>query len=77
MKSTGVVRPLDKLGRLVIPKEIRNARGWQPGTKVEIYVDKDSLVIKEYHEYACSVCGAHIDAEYPYCPNCGAEQEME
>lgn len=74
MKSTGVVRPLDQLGRIVIPKEIRDSRGWHPGTEVEIYISGSDLVLKEYHDYFCPACGARINEDYSFCPKCGAEQ---
>lgn len=48
MKSTGVVRRIDELGRIVIPKEIRRNLGIRDGENVEIFTDNDSIVLKKY-----------------------------
>lgn len=49
MKATGIVRKIDELGRLVIPKEIRSARGWENGASIEIWLDEQGNVV--LHEY--------------------------
>ena len=48
MKSTGVVRRIDELGRIVIPKEIRKNLGLREGEGLEIYVEDKKLVMKKY-----------------------------
>ena len=48
MKSIGVVRKIDELGRVVIPKEIRQVRNWKKGTPLEIFVDKGDIILREY-----------------------------
>ena len=48
MKSTGVVRRIDELGRIVIPKEIRKNLGLREGEGLEIYVEDNKLVMKKY-----------------------------
>lgn len=45
MKSTGISRELDSLGRIVIPKEIRSAHGWQTKTPLDIFTHGEMLVI--------------------------------
>lgn len=62
MKSTGMVRNVDELGRLVIPKEIRRERNINPGDPVEFYVDGPLVVLKKYGE-DCTFCGKE-DAEH-------------
>lgn len=42
MKATGIVRRIDDLGRVVIPKEIRNRMGIREDTPLEIFVDKET-----------------------------------
>lgn len=42
MRATGIVRRVDDLGRVVIPKEIRRAIGIREGTPLEIFVDKEN-----------------------------------
>jgi AbrB family looped-hinge helix DNA binding protein len=48
MKATGVVRKIDDLGRIVIPKEIRNVQGWKHNTPIEMFMDDKGMVIREY-----------------------------
>ena len=48
MKSTGIVRRLDELGRIVIPKEIRNNLRLRSGENIEIYTDGDSIIMKKF-----------------------------
>ena len=47
MKSTGVIRRIDELGRIVIPKEIRRTLGIRDGENVEIYTENDSIILKK------------------------------
>lgn len=48
MKATGIVRRIDELGRVVIPKEIRKTLRLSSGDPLEIYTDKDELLFKKY-----------------------------
>lgn len=48
MKTTGVVRRIDELGRIVIPKEIRKNLRINEGENIEIYVDEDNVVLKKF-----------------------------
>ena len=48
MKSTGVIRRIDELGRVVIPKEIRKNLEIRDGEFLEIYTNEDSIVLKKY-----------------------------
>lgn len=63
MKSTGIIRRIDELGRLVIPKEIRRVYGLDTGVGVDIYTDGD-MVILEKHKETCAFCNEHRDALY-------------
>lgn len=63
MKATGIVRRIDDLGRVVIPKEIRRTMRIREGDPLEIYTDKDGEVIfKKYSpmgelsEFASQIC---------------------
>ena len=50
MKSTGIIKRIDELGRIVIPKEIRKNMHIKPGELFEIYLfEEDSLVLKRYN----------------------------
>ncbi|HRF36838.1 MAG TPA: AbrB/MazE/SpoVT family DNA-binding domain-containing protein, partial [Clostridia bacterium] len=48
MKATGVVRRIDDLGRIVIPKEIRRTLRIRDGESLEIFVDKEMIALKKY-----------------------------
>lgn len=48
MKATGIVRRLDDLGRLVIPKEIRKQHHLKEGDSIEFFVENDQIIIKKY-----------------------------
>lgn len=48
MKATGIVRRIDDLGRVVVPKEIRNTLGIKEGDPLELYVDGDVICFKKY-----------------------------
>ena len=48
MKTTGVVRRIDDLGRIVIPKEIRRTLRIRDGESLEIFVDREMIALKKY-----------------------------
>ena len=48
MKATGIVRRIDDLGRVVIPKDIRRTLHLREGDPLEIYIDNNSVVFKRY-----------------------------
>ena len=48
MKTTGVVRRIDDLGRIVIPKEIRKTLRIKDGESLEIFLESDNIVLKKY-----------------------------
>ena len=56
MKSTGVVRKLDVLGRIVLPVELRKTLDIAEKDALEIYVDGEQIILKKYQP-ACIFCG--------------------
>ena len=56
MKSTGIVRKVDELGRIVLPIEIRRTMGIDKYDAVEIFVDEEKIVLKKYQP-CCIFCG--------------------
>lgn len=52
MKATGIVRRIDELGRVVIPKEIRSTLRLKSGEPLEIFSDRDELILKKYSPIA-------------------------
>ncbi len=60
MKSTGIIRRVDELGRVVIPIEIRNQFNIVEKDPIEIYVDGSSIILKKF-EPNCIFCGNNKD----------------
>ncbi len=56
MKSTGIVRRIDSLGRVVLPIELRRSMGIDEKDALEIYVDGNYIILKKY-ELSCIFCG--------------------
>ena len=56
MKSTGIVRKVDELGRIVLPIELRRTLDIEVKDALEIYVDGAQIILKKY-EPACIFCG--------------------
>lgn len=56
MKSTGMVRRIDDLGRLIIPKELRRTLGIEDRSPLEFFVDGETIVVRKY-EPGCVFCG--------------------
>jgi len=63
MKATGIVRRMDDLGRIVLPKELRRTMDIKEGDPMEIYVDGDSIILKKYNPniLKCAMCGTTED----------------
>ena len=60
MKSTGIVRKVDELGRIVLPIELRRTLNIAEKDALEIYVDSSMIVLKKY-EPCCVFCGDSKD----------------
>ena len=74
MKTTGIVRPVDRMGRVVIPKEIRNKLGVENDVdSFEIYTEDDKVILKKYHP-SCVFCGSAENiiefSGYNVCNSC-------
>ena len=50
MKSTGIIRGIDELGRLVIPKELRNKFDLKYKDEIEIYTEDNKIILKKYED---------------------------
>lgn len=75
MKSTGIIRKVDELGRVVIPIEIRNKFQIAEKDPIEIYVEGSSIILKKF-EQNCIFCGSTKDlVEYKdklICSKCAS-----
>jgi len=74
MKSTGVVRKVDELGRIVIPMELRRTMDINEGTPLEIFTDGERIILRKY-ERGCSFCDEFHDDMISHggkliCPAC-------
>ena len=74
MKSTGVVRKVDELGRIVLPIELRKSMDIdKKGDAVEIFIDDDRIILKKYQP-ACIFCDSAKDIVSfrgkNVCPKC-------
>lgn len=76
MKSTGIVRKVDDLGRIVLPKELRKVLNINEKDPLEIFVEGNFVMLQKY-ELNCVFCGS-TDEIISYkgknlCANCLAE----
>ena len=63
MKSTGIVRKVDELGRIVLPMELRKMLDLNVKDPVEIFVDDERIILQKYYP-ACIFCGDADDVIY-------------
>lgn len=60
MKNCGITRNVDELGRIVLPKELRNNLVIDSGTPLEIYTEGDCIILKKYCSTSeCIICGSN------------------
>ena len=73
MKSTGVVRQLDNLGRVVLPIELRRTMDISVKDPLEVFVDGDDIILRKYQP-GCIFCGATegllVYRDKSLCPRC-------
>ena len=73
MKPTGIVRPIDSLGRIVIPTELRKTLHIKDKDPLEIFVDNNCIILKKYQP-ACIFCSSMEEVEiyngYTVCRSC-------
>ena len=60
MKSTGIIREMDELGRIVIPIELRRSLDMTKGTNIEIFVEDDVISLRKVKD-SCVFCGSDKD----------------
>ncbi len=80
MKSTGIVRQVDDLGRVVIPSEIRSILQFNKNEPMEIYVEEETIILQRYSP-GCILCGeiegAKILGNKKVCQRCVEELKEE
>ncbi|HIU44644.1 MAG TPA: AbrB/MazE/SpoVT family DNA-binding domain-containing protein [Candidatus Ventrousia excrementavium] len=79
MKSTGIVRKIDELGRIVLPIEMRHTMHIEPRDSMEIFVDGNSIILRKY-EQECIFCGStkkvSVFKDRCVCENCRKELSL-
>ena len=71
MISTGIVRSIDNLGRVVLPKELRNTYSITPDTPLEIFTDGESIVLRKYRAQGGEISPDAVLLHGKYiCPAC-------
>lgn len=76
MKSTGIVRKIDELGRIVLPIELRRTLGIGEKDAVEIYVEQDTIMLKKYKSTCVFCSGAENVVDFKgknICADCVAQ----
>jgi len=71
MKSTGITRKVDELGRIVIPKELRKNLNINIKDSLEIYTKGNQIILEKFQTAICTKCAERIDEEDNYCRVCG------
>ena len=77
MQSTGIIRKLDELGRIVLPSELRKNLKISEGTKLEIFTRGEEIILKKSQSSfkVCKECGKILNENDNYCSNCGKGQK--
>lgn len=71
--STGIIKKVDDLGRVVIPEEIRERLGIRPNSEVSFMTHKDYITIRPIQNTkSCFSCGHTVMIDDSFCPKCGA-----
>lgn len=80
MKSTGIVRKVDELGRIVLPVELRRTLDIVERDELEIFVDGDTIMLRKY-DPTCVFCGSGngvtIYRDKTICRNCIQELKAQ
>ncbi|MBR6557962.1 MAG: AbrB/MazE/SpoVT family DNA-binding domain-containing protein [Clostridia bacterium] len=73
MKSTGMIRKIDELGRIVLPIEIRKNMDIKEKDEIEIFIENDRIILQK-HDPACVFCNSaeelFIYMDKPICKAC-------
>jgi len=76
MKAIGIVRNIDELGRIVIPKELRKKMDMPEGSAVEIYTENGTICLRKFYK-GCHFCGNNENVvafkDKLICESCLAE----
>ena len=60
MRTTGIIREADKLGRIVLPVELRKSLGINEGDKIEVLTEGNSIILRKQNQ-TCTFCGSSVN----------------
>ncbi|OUB94173.1 AbrB family transcriptional regulator [Bacillus thuringiensis serovar medellin] len=63
MKSTGITRKVDELGRIVLPMELRRTLGIKEKDPIEIFVENENIILKKYEPGGVCVITGEVTNE--------------
>ncbi|MBQ3068869.1 MAG: AbrB/MazE/SpoVT family DNA-binding domain-containing protein [Clostridia bacterium] len=76
MKPVGIVRQIDSLGRVLIPKSLRNTLDLKDGDSLELFIEDNNIILRKYQP-ACIICGSAKNIVtfkgHNFCPDCVRE----
>ena len=76
MKPVGIVRQIDSLGRILIPKSLRNTLDLKDGDSLELFIEDNNIILRKYQP-ACIICGSAKNIVtfkgHNFCPDCVRE----
>jgi transcriptional pleiotropic regulator of transition state genes len=76
LKSTGIARSLDSMGRLVLPKELRDVMDIRGGESLEVFIDGSQVILRKFM-HNCVFCGEGADVQFYHdiaiCPECAED----
>lgn len=77
MKGIGIIRKVDELGRIVIPKEIRDRYKIEEGTEIEIFADSNKIILRKNKDTFCPLCKNRMEHTDRFCSKCGFEFDVK
>ncbi len=76
MKPVGIVRQIDSLGRVLIPKSLRSTLDLKDGDSLELFIEDNNIILRKYQP-ACIICGSAKNIVtfkgHNFCPDCVRE----
>lgn len=76
LKATGIVRKVDDLGRIVIPKELRRINGIECGDPIEIFVDDDGMIVLRKYDTS-GILISKVNNLHEFCGTGEADLSIE
>ncbi len=75
--NTGILRKVDELGRITIPKEIRDRFQIEKHTEIDISIKDDKIILQKNKDTYCPLCLKRCHHEDKFCSKCGFEFDLK